>query len=581
MITAGTPRIIDPKLLTAATKGPVDAVVFYKAPENDVTRQAASKFSAIEAMPLGTERKTAAYEALHTLGTQTLAAHHDDLQALVAAGKATAVDELWSLGAVRVRGANLDTIKSLVGPGVQAIMQDTIVAAPAVPAATEAAVEGAVLTPLPANFDRETGAAEARATDEDPNAVWMDWGVKRMHAPDAWKQGITGAGVVIGSLDTGVYVDHPNLTRNYRGHKADGTVDNDYNWKDMVKELPEDGVLPDGTKFDDKDKAPNGTSLRPIDLNGHGTHTSGSALGWSPQHITGVAPDAKLIVSRGLGEKGGSMFDLVAAMEWFMAPTKVDGTAPRPDLAPDIVTNSWGGAPMGNPFLWMALRNWRRAGIIPVFAAGNNREAKPGEVAVPGMYPETITVGASDLDDARAWFSMYGPSDYANGHKPEVMAPGHWTYSSLPDGTTRDTFPVKMPDGSTRLAPASGTSMATPHVAGAMALYIQAHPNATFDDVLNALKGSGNLADKPNEEQGWGIVQVDKLIAPGTIAKDAVLTDKARVEELEAQVAKSKVFNEGVRKPGIPHVDDDSSSKSDSAPAKGGDNGDQGDVVAA
>ncbi len=552
MITASTPRTLDPSLVAAAAKGPVDAVVFFEAPQNELTKAASSKFGEIDAMPLGAERKTAAYEALHTLGTQTLDAHRDVIDGLVSSGKATAVDELWSLGAVRVRGANLDTLKSLVGPGVQAIVKDEIVAAPTLPIAAEGAVEGAVLANLPAEFEREAGAAEARAADADPNAVWMDWGVKRMDAPAAWKQGITGAGIVIGSLDTGVSVEHPALKGNYRGTKADGTFDNDYNWKDVVKELPEDGTLPDGSKFDDKDKAANGTSKRPIDLNGHGTHTSGSALGWSPQHITGVAPDAKLIVSRGLGEKGGSMFDLVSAMEWFMAPTKVDGTDARPDLAPDIVTNSWGGAPMGNPFLWMALRNWQRAGIIPVFAAGNNRQAKPGEVAVPGMYPETITVGASDLDDARAWFSMYGPSDYANGHKPEVMAPGHWTYSALPDGTVRDTFPVKMPDGSTRLAPASGTSMATPHVAGAMALYLQANPGATFDDVLAALKGSGNLTSTPNEEQGWGIVEVDKLITADSISADAKRTDKQRVDELMAQVAKAKVFNEDIRKPGPP-----------------------------
>ena len=552
MITASTPRTLDPKLMAAAAKGPVDAVVFFEAPKNEITQSAASKFAEIEAMPLGAERKTAAYEALHTLGTQTLEANRDKVAGLVDAGKATAVDELWSLGAVRVRGASLDTLKSLVGPGVQAIMQDEVVATPSIPIAAEGAVEGAVLANLPAEFEREAGAAEARAADADPNAVWMDWGVKRMDAPAAWKQGITGAGIVIGSLDTGVATNHVALKQNYRGTQADGSQVHDYNWKDMVKELPEDGILPDGSRFDEKNKAANGTSKVPIDLNGHGTHTSGSALGWSPQHITGVAPDAKLIVSRGLGEKGGSMFDLVSAMEWFMAPTKVDGSAPRPDLAPDIVTNSWGGAPMGNPFLWMALRNWRRAGIIPVFAAGNNRQAKPNEVAVPGMYPETITVGASDLDDARAWFSMYGPSDFADGHKPEVMAPGHWTYSSLPDGTVRDTFPVKMPDGSTRLAPASGTSMATPHVAGAMALYLQAHPGATFDDVLGALKASGNLADTPNDEQGSGIVQVDKLITPDSIADGATRTDQSRVDELMAQVAKAKVFNEDIRKPGPP-----------------------------
>jgi len=547
-----TPRIVDPSLMAAAAKGPVDAVVFFRAPETAATKGAASKFTAIEAMPLGSERKTAAFNALHEIGTATLEANRDTVAGLVDKGLATAVDELWSLGAVRVRGASLDTIKSLVGPGVQSIMQDIKVAAPTLPSAAEGAIEGAVQANLPASFDRTTGAKEARAQDADPSKVWMDWGVKRMDAPAAWAQGITGAGIVIGSLDTGVAVGHPVLKNNYRGTNADGTVSNDYNWKDVVKETPEDGILPDGSKFDESDKAPNGTSKRPIDLNGHGTHTSGSALGWNPQHITGVAPDAKLIVARGLGEKGGSMFDLVAAMEWFMAPTKVDGSEPRPDLAPDIVTNSWGGAPSSNPFLWMALRNWKRAGIIPVFAAGNAQKPNPGEVAVPGMYPETITVGASDLDDARAWFSMFGPSDMANDKKPEVMAPGHWTYSTLPDGTVRDTFPVTMPDGSHREAPASGTSMATPHVAGAMALYLQAHPGATFDDVMGALKKSGNLFTNPNEEQGYGIVQVDKLISPDSIAKDAKRTDKARVDELMAQVAKAQVFKEGERLPGKP-----------------------------
>jgi subtilisin family serine protease len=94
--------------------------------------------------------------------------------------------------------------------------------------------------------------------------------------------------------------------------------------------------------------------------------------------------------------------------------------------------------------------------------------------------------------------------------------------------------------------------MATPHVAGAMALFLQANPGATFDQVMAALKSSGNLATNPNDEQGWGIVQVDKLITPEAISKDAVRTDQARVDELLAQVARAKVFNEGVRKPGPP-----------------------------
>ncbi|MCW2961839.1 MAG: bprB [Thermoleophilia bacterium] len=544
-------RVIDPALLTAASKGPVDAVVFFQSPENEQTRSALSQFTTIDAMPLGAARKTAAFEAVHSLGTAAIDANRSLISGLVQGGKATAVDELWSLGAVRVRGASLDTIHSLVGPGVQRIMQDERIPAPTLPASIGDAVDGATEVALPGRFDTVTGAAEAKGLAAS-GEVFMDWGVKRMDAAAAWKQGITGAGIVIGSLDTGVFTDHPALKANYRGTQADGTQVHDYNWKDMVKETPEDGVLPDGSRFEEADKARNGTSLRPIDLNGHGTHTSGSAVGWSPTALTGVAPDAQLIVSRGLGEKGGSMFDLAAAMEWFMAPTKVDGSKPRPDLAPDIITNSWGGAAMGNPFLWMAVRNWARAGIVPIFASGNNNVAKPGEVAVPGMYPEAITVGASDLDEGRAWFSMFGPSDFSDDHKPEVMAPGHWTYSSLPDGTVRDTFPVKMPDGSTRLAPASGTSMATPHVAGAAALYMQAHPGAKFQDVLDALKASGTLVKNSNQEQGYGRVQVEQLIAPGSIAADAKLTDPARVAELLAQVEKSTVFMEGERKPGKP-----------------------------
>ena len=552
--------VLDPALAAAASHGPVDAIVFFRAPKTAAAEGAMSKFAALEEMPLGTDRKVAAYSAIHELGTATLQANHALVDGLVAAGRATAVDELWSLGAVRVRGASLETIKSLVGPGVQRIIQDQLIPGPTLPVGPVDAAEGAAGTTIPDSFDRTTGVDASRASDD---TIYEDWGVKRMQAPAAWAQGITGAGITIGSLDTGVFTSHPVLRNNYRGTKADGTVDNDYNWKDVVKELPTSGTLPDGSPFDPAvDGAANGTSKRPIDLNGHGTHTSGSAVGWDPHHITGVAPDAKLISARGLGEKGGSMFDLVSAMEWFMAPTKVDGSAPRPDLAPDIVTNSWGGAAVGNPFLWMALRNWQRAGIIPVFASGNNREAKPGEVSVPGMYPEAITVGASDLDDKRAWFSMYGPSDFSNDHKPEVTAPGHWTYSTLPDGTVRDTFPINGHE-----YPASGTSMATPHVAGAVALYLQAHPGAKFSDVLNAFKTTSTQSAKPDEEQGYGRVQVEKLIAPGTIAANAKLTDPARVQELMDQVAKAEVFKEGERKPGIPHVTDGSTPAMDAVTA--------------
>jgi bacillopeptidase F len=509
---------VDPKLLDAARQDRVDAVVFFKPVDGANTRQALSQLEAAEALPFGAERKQKAAEALRSVGQATIDANMPVLEQLQKAGGISGVDALWSMNAVRVRGASLEALSKLAKLPVQQIVGDEQISLPTLAPAADAVHGAALVPPGPwqsADKLRKAGKGKGLTPPEDPNTIWMDWGVKKMNAPAAWQQGITGAGIVIASLDTGVIADHPGLKANYRGTKADGTQDHNYNYINVVEK----------------------GSTYPIDDVGHGTHTIGSTLSWDEKHLAGVAPDAKFIIGRGLGEAGGSLFGLMAAMEWMMAPTDLNGKNPRPDLAPDVVTNSWGGGPQSNPFLWAQLRNWRRAGIIPVFAAGNNRHANPGEVSSPGMYGETITVGATEKDDSRAYFSMFGPSDYAKDRKPEVTAPGTWTYSTYPDGTYRDTFLV---DGKEH--PASGTSMATPHVAGAVALYMQAHPNAKFEEINKALQKAGVLYSSPNHEQGYGRVQVDKLITPDSISKDAKLAPKSRVTQLMDQVAAAKVY---------------------------------------
>jgi bacillopeptidase F len=513
---AATKPMIDPSLMAAAKQKPVDAIVFFNPVNDPSTRDAVGKLQQAEAMPFGPQRKVTAYEGLKEIGTRTLEANMPTLETLKRSGKVEGIDPLWSFNAVRLRGASADALSALQIPSVMGITPDEKVAVPAVAPLVDA-VEGASLTsmvPL-GKWERHRDKAGVHT---DPNAVFMDWGVKKMDAPAAWKQGITGAGITIASLDTGVITDHPGLHRNYRGTKPDGTQDHNYNLWNVVEK----------------------GATQPVDDVAHGTHTIGSAVGYHPNHLVGVAPDAKYIGVRALGNAGGSLFGLMNAMEWMLAPTDLSGKNPRPDMAPDIITNSWGGGAVSNPFLWKSLRNWRAAGLVPVFAAGNNRKAQPGEVASPGLYSETITVGATEKDDSRAFFSMYGPSKYSKDYKPEVMAPGTWTYSAYPDGTFRDTFVV---DG--KEYPASGTSMATPHVAGAMALYMQANPDATFEEIREALKAAGTLADAPEHERGYGRVQVDKLITPDSIDKKAKLTDKERVEELMGQVAKAQVFGEG------------------------------------
>jgi subtilisin family serine protease len=510
---AGAP-ILQPSLAEQAAKsGKVDAIVFFDQVAKPGLAPAMSALDAAEAMPLGPERKAVTFNALTQLGQATVDTHKPLLDSLLRQGKIAGMDALLTFNAVRVRGASTDALQQLASSGAWQVVADDVVAVPQLPAPANDSISAVSMIPL--GKAQPSGLIPGDPV-EDPNAIYMDWGVKKMDAPAAWQQGITGAGIVVASLDTGVITDHSGLKANYRGTRPDGTQDHNHNLLNVVEK---DGQYP-------------------IDDVGHGTHTLGSVVGNDAKHLVGVAPDAKFIAVRGLGAAGGNMFSLMSAMEWMLAPTDLTGKNPRPDLAPDIITNSWGGAPVSQPFLWQALRNWRRAGIIPIFASGNNRNAQPGEVAAPGMYGDTITVGASEPDDSRAFFSMYGPSNFSRDRKPEIVAPGTWTYSTYPDGTFRDTFIVEG-----KRYPASGTSMATPHVAGAVALYMQAHPGATYDQILAALKQSGTRANNPNDEIGFGRVQVDKLITPDTISPKAQRTDASRVKQLMDQVKAAVVYS--------------------------------------
>jgi bacillopeptidase F len=499
---AAIPQTIAPKLITNRKR--TDAILFFEpAKAGRGVVGAMDALNAAEQLPRGPQRKSLVFNSLEKLTTaaRAQALPAATVEALEKAGKLEGVDTLNTINAVRLRGVTPAALKRLAGPNVTAIVPD----------------EKIQLQLPDAYTDAVDGAAAVSTTKPSSDTTYIDWGVKKMNAPAAWAQGVTGAGIVVASLDTGVITDHPGLKANFRGTRPDGTQDFNYNWYNGVEK---------GGKT-------------PMDDVGHGTHTIGNAVGYDPNNIIGVAPDAKFIAARGLGQKGGTMWGLMGGMEWMQAPTDLDGKNPRPELAPDIVTNSWGGANQSNPFLWSSLKNWRKAGIVPLFASGNTggNGAEPGSVSAPGLYGETITVGATDKDDKRAYFSNRGPSNYSNDVKPEIMAPGVKVYSAWTDGTFRDTFII---DGKEH--PASGTSMATPHAAGAVALYMQAHPNAKFDEILHALEATATDPEHKNNDTGYGRVQPGKLI--GTPDKDAKLTPQSRVDELLGQVNKAQVFGE-------------------------------------
>jgi subtilisin family serine protease len=314
-----------------------------------------------------------------------------------------------------------------------------------------------------------------------PSAVEI--GVSTVHAPQVWALGYTGQGITIGSIDTGVQYDHPALVRQYRGNLGGGNYDHNYNWYDTRQDAPPQPV--------------------PYDDNGHGTHTTGTVLGEdaSQTNQIGVAPGAKWMAAKVFPNGGSSGNEEITLAEDFMlAPWDLNKQNRRPDLRPRIVTNSWGDDECPNTDSWQIIKVWIDAGIIPVFANGNNGSL-PGTVGSPGGYPFTVGVGAISASNPNypiAGFSSRGPSCYGGALKPDVVAPGVNVRSSFPGNT---------------YGSISGTSMATPHVSGVMALLLSVRPTLSYSEAFGIITRTAyftpSFGTRPNNNYGWGLVRAD------------------------------------------------------------------------
>jgi bacillopeptidase F len=306
----------------------------------------------------------------------------------------------------------------------------------------------------------------------------ISWGATKIGAPKAWARGFDGTGVTIGIVDTGLDASHPALRAKYRGTQADGSQVNDYNWFDAIS----------------------GKSA-PYDDGEHGTHVAGIAVGSDPERATGVAPGAKIIAAKGLrGDGLNTMDGTLRALQWMLAPTKTDGSAPDPTKGADIVNNSWGIEDQDETSFLDSLRALEAAGIEVVNAAGNDGPYE-GTVSPPGSYPGLFSVAASTSRDDVARFSSRGPSLFSKPGDmvPTFAAPGQGIYSTIPGGyyTTMD-----------------GTSMASPNVAGAVALLLQAKPQATHAELEAALASTAVDIDAkgPDAASGYGRIDVDAAL---------------------------------------------------------------------
>ena len=290
------------------------------------------------------------------------------------------------------------------------------------------------------------------------------WGVGAVNAPDVWSRyGLTGTGIRVGSIDTGVVPTNPELTGAIAG------------WKDFVGGRP--------TPYDD---------------NGHGTHTIGTMVA---RNVTGaqvgVAPGATVIVAKAMAADGSATGStLLAAAQWMTDP---DGDPATADF-PTVINNSWTAAGADNEWFRPMVQAWVAMGIAPVFAAGNT----PGAIGNPASYPESITVGQLEQAGTIAPSSSRGLISWAapdgttfQVSKPDLTAPGALISSTVGSG----------------YGLYSGSSMASPHVAAAIALIRQARPDLTVDGIREILRASANDRGAPGLDLDYGAGALDVAAA--------------------------------------------------------------------
>lgn len=334
--------------------------------------------------------------------------------------------------------------------------------------------------------------------EELQQAAAVEWNLVKVRAPEVWNAGFTGQGVVVAGQDTGYQWDHPALKNSYRGW--DGvSADHNYSWHDAIHPPSGGGICGTDSPF-------------PCDDNGHGTHTMGTMVGDDGSgNQVGMAPGARWIGCRNMDRGLGSPATYAECYQWFLAPTDLNGGNPRPDLAPDVINNSWSCPPSEGctdpNVLLNVVENVRAAGILTVHAASNVGPSCSTVNSPAAIYEASYSIGATDSLDNIASFSSRGPViiDGSYRMKPDVSAPGVGVRSSLP--TSMGTYNYL-----------SGTSMAAPHVAGLVALMLSAQPalQGQVDRIerlisLNAVprtttQNCGGIAGSqaPNNTYGWG-----------------------------------------------------------------------------
>jgi subtilase family protein len=412
---------------------------------------------AVRSVVPGPDRRKIAFSTFTTGGHAYVVP--DDAKSLLASGKLDRrLFDVTGLIAARYDDAHRDTLPLIVTP---------------TPGRTVTGLAKTADLPTVGSFAAKTAKTTAtdswRSLTAAPDAyqrIWLDGlrqptldhSVPQIGAPDAWRAGYTGTGVKVAVLDTGVDAAHPDLAG---------------------RELAE-------KNFTD---APNNA-----DEVGHGTHVAATIASAGAKY-RGVAPDSKILDGKVCVIQG-------CAESWIL-----DGMAWAAEQGADVVNLSLGGGdtPEVDPLEAAVNTLSAQYGTLFVIAAGNSGDTET--IGSPGSADAALTVGAVDRDDKIAPFSSRGPRTGDGAVKPDVTAPGVDIVAAK-SSTGQIGEPVD--DGHVAM---SGTSMATPHVAGAAALLVQQHPDWTGAQVKAALVASAKpTAGLTAYDQGAGRVDLTRAI---------------------------------------------------------------------
>ncbi|MFI1223479.1 MULTISPECIES: S8 family peptidase [unclassified Streptomyces] len=327
------------------------------------------------------------------------------------------------------------------------------------------------------------GAGQALAPASGVDKVWLDGtvtarldvSVPQIGADKAWAAGYDGTGVKVAVLDTGVDETHPELV-------GQQLVEKNFSGAPDAK-----------------------------DRQGHGTHVASTVAGKGVRY-KGVAPGASIIDGKVLDDSGsGEESGIIEAIEWAVG----EGA--------DIVNMSLGGpdSPGVEPLEEAVNTYTENNGILFAVAAGNEGRDGESTIGTPGAADGALTVGAVDDNDAMADFSSRGPRVGDGAIKPDVTAPGvDITAASAPGNAIAEEYGENPPGYMT----ISGTSMATPHVAGAAALLKQQHPSWKAAELKGVLTASTKDTGFTAFEQGAGRVQSDRAVAQSVYATPVSLS---------------------------------------------------------